>query len=137
MLNEHLDKESLTREHDIWHPMKQVDFLRSALRGEISSEEKSAFGQFFTPYPVAELMSSMFTWQAPDIRILDAGAGIGSLFTAAVTHFCQKEKPPRHISVTAYEIDDILIEHLDRAMHGCKEMCSEYGVEFTGIVKHG
>jgi adenine-specific DNA-methyltransferase len=136
MLNEQLDNEAMTREYDIEYAMKQVDFLRTALRSEMGSQEKSAFGQYFTSYPVAELMSSMFTWQAPVLRLLDPGAGIGSLFTSAVTHFCQKENPPHHISVTAYEIDDTLIEHLDRAMYHCKEMCSEFGVEFTGIVKH-
>jgi adenine-specific DNA-methyltransferase len=136
IINEHINKEERTQEHDIWEAMKQVDFLRDALRKEIDNKEKSAFGQFFTPYPVAELMSSMFTCQAPIVHILDAGAGIGSLLTAAVTDFCQKDHPPQHIMVTAYEIDDTLIEHLERAMYRCKEMCSEYRVTFTGIVKH-
>src|SRR5947207_5495679 len=38
--------------------------------------------------------------------------------------------------VTAYEIDDTFIEHLERVMYHCKRMCNEYKVDFTGFVKH-
>ena len=94
MVKEYIRDEEAMQEHAIWDAMKQVDFLRNVIREELDDEEKSAFGQFFTPYPIAELMSSMLTYQAPTIRILDAGAGIGSLFTAAVTALCQKDNPP-------------------------------------------
>jgi adenine-specific DNA-methyltransferase len=136
MVKEYIHDEELMQEHVTWNPMKQIDFLRNAIREELDDEEKSAFGQFFTPYPIAELMASMFTYQASVIRLLDAGAGIGSLFTAAVTALCQKDNPPQHIMVTAYEIDDTLIEHLARTMDHCKVICSEYGVDFTGAIKH-
>jgi adenine-specific DNA-methyltransferase len=136
MVKEYIHYEDVMQEHTTWDAMKQVDFLRNAIREELDNEEKSAFGQFFTPYPIAELMASMLTCQASTIRILDAGAGVGSLFTAAVTALCQQDNPPQHIMVTAYEIDDRLIEHLERTMHHCKVMCGEYGVDFTGGVRH-
>src|SRR5579859_5981988 len=136
MVQEHIHNEATMPEHAIWDAMKQVDFLRNAIREELDNEEKSAFGQFFTPYPIAELMASMLTCQASTIRILDAGAGVGSLFTAAVTALCQQDNPPQRIMVTAYEIDDRLIEHLERTMYHCKVTCGEYGVDFTGVVKH-
>jgi adenine-specific DNA-methyltransferase len=136
MVKEYTHNEEAIQEPALWDAMQQVDFLRNVIREELDDEEKAAFGQFFTPYPIAELMSSMLTYQAPTIRILDAGAGVGSLFTAAVTALCQKENPPQHIMVTAYEIDDIFIEHLERTMYHCTVICSEYGVDFTGVVKH-
>lgn len=135
MVSEHINNEA-EQQHSLWDVMKHVDFLRDTLREEMDRKEKSAFGQFFTPYPVAELMSSMFVCQSPEIRILDPGAGIGSLFAAAVADFCQRDTLPRSIMVTAYEIDDTLIEHLKRAMDLCKAMCDAYGVEFIGEVKH-
>jgi adenine-specific DNA-methyltransferase len=119
-----------------WDAMQQVDFLQDAIRQKMDNKEKSAFGQFFTSYSIAEFMSSMFTDRGPEIHVLDAGAGVGSLFTAAVTNFCQREKPPKHIIVTAYEIDDTLIEPLKGAIYHCKKLCSNYGVKFTGKVKH-
>src|SRR5512133_3215686 len=113
MVKKNIYDEEILPEHSIWDAMQQVDALRNAMR-ELGNEEKSAFGQFFTPYPIAELMASMLTCQASVVRILDAGAGIGSLFTAAVTALCQRDTLPEHIIVTAYEIDDTLIEHLER-----------------------
>src|SRR5689334_9974079 len=81
--------------------IEEVNFLRQAMASEMNNDEKSAFGQFFTPPSVAKFMSSMLKCQSSTIRILDAGAGIGSLFTAAVTHFCQIDSPPQRIEVTA------------------------------------
>jgi adenine-specific DNA-methyltransferase len=136
MAKEHNITEETGETKSIWDAMQQVDFLRDAIRQEMDSEKKSAFSQFFTPPSVAEFMSSMFTDKGPEIHILDAGAGVGSLFTSAVTNFCQRENPPKHITVTAYEIDDTLIEHLNGAIYHCKKLCNSYGIDFTGRVKH-
>jgi adenine-specific DNA-methyltransferase len=135
MVSERINNEA-EQQHSLWDVMKHVDFLQDTIRKEMDRKEKLAFGQFFTPYPVAELMSSMFVCQSSEIRILDAGAGVGSLFATAVTGFCQRDTPPHRIMVTAYEIDDTLIEHLKRVMDLCKAMCNAYGVEFVGEVKH-
>src|SRR5947207_15932512 len=116
MFKERIHNEEISQETAIWDTMNQVDFLQNVIREDLGNENKSAFGQVFTPYPIAELMSSMFTCQAPTVRILDAGAGVGSLFTAAVTALCEKDNPPQRIMVTAYEIDDTFIEHLERVM---------------------
>jgi adenine-specific DNA-methyltransferase len=136
MVKKYSNSKELIQQDNSWNAMKQVDFLQNALRNEGHQEEKSAFGQFFTPNAVAELMASMLTCQSPEIRILDPGAGVGSLFTAAVTTFCLKENPPRHILVTAYEIDDKLLPFLESAMSQCKQLCTDHGIEFAGVIKH-
>ena len=70
--------------------LDRVDFLRlDANRG--LGDRKSELGQFMSPAPVARLMASMLTGEQEHIRILDAGAGVGSLFTAAVAKCCQRQ----------------------------------------------
>ena len=40
---------------------------------------KEFFGQYFTPYPIAKFMSSLFPATDKKIKLLDPGAGIGTL----------------------------------------------------------
>ena len=41
-------------------------------------------GQFMTPAPVARFMASLFRSRRLSLRVLDAGAGVGSLSAAIV-----------------------------------------------------
>lgn len=136
MLDNYSDIKEITQKDRLWDTAELAHFVQTIVRDDREQETQTAFGQFFTPYSVAELMSSMLTYQGPTIHILDAGAGIGNLFASAVAHFCQKENPPDHIMVTAYEIDDSLIDHIYQTFYGCKKICEKYNIKFTGIVKH-
>ena len=46
---------------------------------ETSVSHKESFGQYFTPYPIAKFMSSLFPETDRKIKLLDPGAGIGTL----------------------------------------------------------
>src|SRR5260370_40724079 len=85
--------------------LEHVDFLRLDASRNLSGRRKAALGQFLTPAPVARSMAAMLNSQQPDVSILDAGAGVGSLFAAAVAELCRRESRPRAIHVTAHEID--------------------------------
>ncbi len=66
-----------------------------------------------TPRPVARFMASLFQRQdKAEIRLLDAGAGVGSLTAAFVEEFCHRKKFTNQITATAYEIDPLLIKEL-------------------------
>ncbi|KAA0252871.1 MAG: adenine methyltransferase [Acidobacteria bacterium] len=86
-----------------------------------------------TPLPVARLMAGMFEPRGNAIRLLDAGAGVGSLTAAFVAERCQRHDVNR-IEVTAYEVDPVLVEHLEETMRQCKETCSAAGITFTSRV---
>ncbi len=92
-------------------------------------------GQFFTPPSVARFMASLFGEPGGEIRLLDAGAGVGSLTAAFVEDACQRATRPTSIAVTAYEIEPALVEYLRVALAECGKMCQVYGVEFTGEVR--
>ena len=43
-----------------------------------SINHKEILGQYFTPYPIAKFMSSLFPATDKKIKLLDPGAGIGA-----------------------------------------------------------
>ncbi len=114
--------------------LERVDFLRWDASRKMHSEKKVKLGQFLTPMPVAQLMASMVHGTTPAIHILDAGAGVGTLFAACVAELCQRSSPPQVITVTAYEIDESLVEYLHYTMDLCKKECAKIGVQFVGKV---
>jgi adenine-specific DNA-methyltransferase len=91
-------------------------------------------GQFFTPAPVAALMASMLACPGPAVHILDAGAGIGSLFAACVAMLCSRTNLPQQIYVTAYELDGALLSYLKDTLQLCNTACEQVGISFKGEV---
>lgn len=76
-------------------------------------ERKSRLGQFFTSPAIARFMASMFPAQsAGECRLLDAGAGVGSLTRAFLERWTSGELPFDHLTATAYEFDESLLSDL-------------------------
>ncbi len=114
-----------------------VEALRATVGKAIPLDRKSEYGQFFTPRPIAQLMGAMTEAGACPFRILDAGAGVGSLFTAVVDHLCQRKNKPKEIQVSAYELDPQLCERLKETLEHCRGECEEAGVVFSAEVVQG
>ena len=114
--------------------LEQVDFFRLDAGRRLDSSRKSELGQFMTPAAVARLMASMFEGKQRDISLLDPGAGVGSLTAAFVSEICSREQRPRRIEVTAYEIDDSLVEYLSETLRQCGKVCELAGVEFHSVL---
>lgn len=114
--------------------LDRVDFLRLDAARKQNASRKAELGQFFTPALVSRFMTSLLIAQSPSLHILDAGAGVGSLFAACVAEICTRENRPEYISVTAYEIDEALIEYLQEALYACQSTCERAGITFTGEV---
>jgi adenine-specific DNA-methyltransferase len=113
---------------------ERVDLYRVDACRNLDSEQRSKMGQFFTLPSVARFMASLFGNSLQEIRLLDAGAGVGSLTAAFVEEVCQHDTRPRIISVIAYELEPLLVEYLHSTLVECQEICQEYGVEFIGRV---
>ncbi len=114
--------------------LKSVESLRLSASRRATLSHKTEMGQFLTPISVARLMASMAGCNDPKVRILDAGAGVGTLFAALVERLCQKPVPPESIFVTAYEIDPSLLESLQATLRFCGQWCKRQGIEFRGEV---
>lgn len=113
---------------------ERVDFFRLEAIQKLKGSNRSEKGQFFTPPGIARFMASMFTHRPDDLRILDAGAGVGSLSTALITEALGWEKKPISISLTAYEIEPILIDRLRITLDYCQEICQREGIVFTSEI---
>jgi adenine-specific DNA-methyltransferase len=85
--------------------MPAIEQIRIEANGQLDPERKVKLGQFMTPGPVADFMASLFSGAACPVRLLDAGAGIGSLSLAFLKRWASA-------SITAYEIDATMLSYL-------------------------
>jgi len=110
--------------------LQYVDLLRIDASHKLDAAHRSKSGQFFTSIGTARIMASMFSERSERIGLLDAGAGVGSLAAACVAQVCGWKKKPREVTVTAYEIEPLLIDYLQRTLGVCKTTCDNADVKF-------
>ena len=79
-------------------------------------------------------MAAQFATRAKHIRLLDPGAGVGSLTAAFVEEVCSRKARPSTIHVTAYEVDAQLARACRTTMRECAKLCKRRGVEFAATV---
>jgi len=97
-------------------------------------DKQHELGQFLTPQPVAEFMASLFEIHRNEVHLLDAGAGAGALSAALVGRLCHEPRKPKHISITAYEVDAAQIESLRATLDDCRRECERVGISFSATV---
>ncbi|MCB9980295.1 MAG: Eco57I restriction-modification methylase domain-containing protein [Rhodospirillales bacterium] len=109
----------------------QIDETRRLVSPTLDVERRSALGQFMTPANVAEFMASNFDDLPDEVRLLDAGAGMGALTTAFVTEACSRSKQPSSIDATVYEVDEQLAAILEETLLSCADICADAGIQFS------
>ncbi len=87
-----------------------------------------------TPESVAADMAAMFQDMPEDVRLLDAGAGMGALTAAFVAQALARARQPRSIAVTAFEVDVDMAGLLRDTLDDCREACQAAGVTFRADV---
>lgn len=94
----------------------------------LSRKYRGSNGQFFTPYPIARFMAGM---QSPgaNIRILDAGAGVGAL-TLATVEFALRQGGVKAIDAVCFEKESAFQRILHENLEACQEACADRGVTF-------
>jgi adenine-specific DNA-methyltransferase len=83
----------------------EIEKLREEANKKLNTKNKSALGQFMTPYNIAQFMASLFK-NKKDAILMDAGSGIGSL-TMACTEVLEIKK------IEAWEIDETMLSYLN------------------------
>ncbi|MEA5618076.1 BsuBI/PstI family type II restriction endonuclease [Cronbergia sp. UHCC 0137] len=111
--------------------LTQFYVINLAANNQVKQFNKNKFGQFFTPLPIAKLMAGMFDFSLPEISLLDAGAGAGSLLVGIISELCQHQQKPKSLHITAYEIDPTLIDFLQQTLKLCHNACEQLGINFT------
>ncbi|NLX98141.1 MAG: N-6 DNA methylase [Rhodopirellula sp.] len=112
----------------------RVDLIRLDVGRRLDPAHRAAMGQFFTPAPIARFMAGLVEPRVGHVRLLDPGAGVGSLSAAWITRACTLEQRPSSIHLTAYEADHRLAEHLRQTVEDCGEVCRAAGVAFQADV---
>jgi adenine-specific DNA-methyltransferase len=91
-------------------------------------------GQFLTPASVAMFMARMIECRKPTVRILDPGAGLGSLSAAFVAEMCRRQHHPDVIALTACELDPLVIDRLRTTLDLCKAVSEDVGIRFEARI---
>lgn len=110
----------------------EADVRRLKTLPQLAPATKSELGQFMTPASIAEYMASLFSdVSAPEISLLDPGAGVGSLTAAFIQRLCTEPQRPHRVSVTAYEIDARLATMLRLTLEECAQFAAAANIQMT------
>lgn len=89
-----------------------IDQVRREASGLLDSQRRAELGQYMTPSPIAAFMASLFSYNG-HAKLLDAGAGVGSLTSAFLDHALQRGMT---VEVEAWEIDSVLGDYLKNTL---------------------
>lgn len=93
--------------------MFELDKARLEHISKSDKTRKSQLGQFLTPVGIAKFMAGLFTrTENIPCRLLDPGAGLGILTSAFVDRIDAGELAFPSVSLTAYEIDPVILVRL-------------------------
>lgn len=105
----------------------RTEARRRQLSRALDAKRRAEFGQYFTPAPVADFIASLVRLDTPGaIRVLDPGAGAGSL-TASLVMRILRERPETRVSVTACEVDPQLHPVLEATLNDCVDTARALG----------
>lgn len=97
--------------------LSEVEPSRLTVAKPVDPKRKSQYGQFFTPAEIARFMAGLFARRVCDnCRLLDAGAGIGSLSAAFLERWAADGFDCQRVEVDAFEIDKYLHPHLIQSL---------------------
>jgi len=123
---------------------ESVDFFRIDASLKLDGKRRAALGQYMTPVPVSRFMASLFSETNGDLRVLDPGAGVGSLTAALAERICAERTGPRSVEFVCYEIDAVLSSYLADTLRQVERRCRREQVGVTSrlleedfILEHG
>lgn len=95
----------------------KIEETRLNISRKTKADHKSRLGQYFTPQSIADFMVSMFPPTSKDCKLLDAGAGIGSLSSAFIQRWTDGDDFDfSKLELDTYELDNALIPHLEESL---------------------
>ncbi len=115
----------------------QVEERRVRASSSVSSSQRARLGQFFTPSPAGELIASLARLpEAGTVRILDPGAGVGSLAVALLARIL-RERPGLKVEITALELDTALLPYLEETIDDISRASATTAAQVTTTLMHG
>jgi len=107
--------------------------LQQRYENSNTAEERKSKGQVFTPPGVARFMAGLFSEIPREYRLLDPGAGIGTL-TAALCERLARLRSPRRLVAHVFENDPQLVPLLRKNLERCGNVLHQLGHTFESII---
>ncbi len=104
--------------------------LQERYEARTSPVQRKQRGQFFTPISVARFMAELISRLPRHLRLLDPGAGMGTL-SAAVCQRILRLRSPREIEIVLYETDRHIVPLLRQNMEQCRSVLHNAGHRLT------
>lgn len=101
-----------------------VEQTRLKVSGRTDAKKKSQLGQFLTPAKTASFMANLFPVSSGECRLLDAGAGIGSLSSAFLERCAAGNLNFKEIHLKAFELDDSIHDELQHSLSSYIKKCN-------------
>ena len=79
-------------------------------------------------------MANLFENTSTDMRVLDPGAGVGSLTAALVERLCENSQQPRSATFICYEIESLLINYLQNTLDQAAAQCGFSQIKVNGKI---
>ena len=90
-----------------------ADFYRIDASLTLDAKRRVALGQYMTPVQIGRFMASLCWDTLGALRVLDQGAGVGSLTAAFAERICAETAGPRSVEFVCYlALDDIPMESM-------------------------
>ncbi len=114
---------------------ERTELRRLAVSEKLDAQHRARWGQFFTPPAVADFLASLIELPADgELRVLDPGAGVGSL-SAALVGRAIVDAPGCAIRLVAFEADRALESALAETLIDCERTARAAGVEFSAELR--
>ena len=98
------------------------------MSSELSAKHRASLGQFFTPSAASDFLAGLLELpESGTFRLLDPGAGVGSLSAAVVARVID-ERTDLKLHITAFEVDPPLIPYLTATLEECVAVAADRGV---------
>ncbi len=112
---------------------EKIETERKIHAVETSEIHKKNFGQYFTPYSIAEFMASLFPETNDDLNILDPGAGIGILSFAFLNRIKKENWKNPSINLSAYDIDTDVLGKLTQNLIEQKKNFTDFDFKIYNV----
>jgi adenine-specific DNA-methyltransferase len=106
-----------------------TDIDRIHFSSKLSIKQRSELGQFLTPAAIARFMAGQFSNLAGHIRLLDPGAGVGSLTAAFIEQVLMSSDPIESCFITVYEVESGFISSLEQRLTECCTALEKRGIQ--------
>lgn len=114
--------------------IRAIDETRRQASRWLDPSRRSELGQFMTPSAIADFMASLFTHWPRSVRLLDPGAGVGSLTESFTVRFLALAPAGASLEAHCYEVEPLLQPYLSDHLRELEVRCKRRGHRFSSLI---